>query len=161
MNFPKRLALVAAFALAASHATAADDSQSSKNFLQKWAKSWQTSDADKMMSFYDSAKETVAVESLGHIRKGPAEIRKMYQGAFDELIFDRVSLTPITQGQHGSVAWATCRYKAEIRLKSDNTKYVLEVRGSFLMKQEKETWKITLEHFSTIPDIPRVRPAEK
>ena len=160
MNFPQ-LALIAAFVLAASHATAADDSKSSKNFLQDWAKSWQTSDVDKTMTFYDSANETMAIESLGHIRRGPAEIRKMYQGAFDELIFDRVTLTPITQGQHGSVAWTTCRCKAEMRLKSDNTKYVLEVRGSFVMKKEKDAWKITLEYFSTIPDIPRVRPAEE
>ena len=143
-----------AILILATNQTNADDSPSPARFLQTWAAAWQTSDVDKMMAFYESAKETTAIESLGHIRKGPTQIRKMYQGAFDELIFDRVTLTPITQGQHDSVAWATCRYKADIRLKSDNTKYVLEVRGTFVMKKERDAWKITLEHFATIPDIP-------
>ena len=160
MNSPQRIAIVAALVLAATHASAADYPKSPRTFLENWAKSWQSSDADKMIGFYDSSKETIAVESLGNIRKGPAEIRKMYQGAFDELIFDRVTLTSITHGQEQSVAWATCRYKAEMRLKTDNSQYLLEVRGSFVMKQENGNWKITLEHFSTIPGIPRVRPTD-
>ncbi len=144
-----------------SGAARADDSASTAKFLQSWANAWRSSDVDKMMAFYDSGKETTAIESLGQIRQGPDQIRKMYQGAFDEVVFDRVTLTPIIEGEHGSVAWATCRYKAETRLKSDDSRYVLEVRGTFVMKKGKDGWKITLEHFSTVPDVPRVRRAEK
>jgi ketosteroid isomerase-like protein len=150
-------ALLPILVLGSVNAARADDSPA--NFMRTWAEAWQTSDVDKVMTFYDAAEETTAIESLGHIRRGPAEIRKMYRGAFDELIFDRVRLTPITEGQHGSVAWGTYHYKADIRLKSDNTRYVLEVRGSFVMKKQDGSWKISLEHFSTIPDVPRVRPA--
>ncbi|MCA9235357.1 MAG: nuclear transport factor 2 family protein [Planctomycetales bacterium] len=127
--------------------------------MQTWADAWESSDVDKMMTLYAPGKETIAIESMGHLRRGPAEIRKMYQGAFDELIFDRVTLTPIAQSQHDSIAWAAYRYKAEIRLKSDNAKYVIEVQGTFVLKKEDDSWKIAMEHFSTIPDIPRVRPA--
>jgi ketosteroid isomerase-like protein len=154
--------LVAAFVVSGLNvAWAADDPPSPAKFLQSWADAWGASDVGKMMAFYDSAKETTAIESLGHVRKGPDEIRKMYQDAFDEVVFDRLKLTLIAEGQHGSVAWATCRYRAETRLKSDNSRYVLEVRGSFVMKKDKDAWKIALEHFSTIPGVPRVRRADK
>jgi uncharacterized protein (TIGR02246 family) len=159
MNSVLRTTLLVILVLGSANAARADDSAA--DFMQAWAKAWPTSDADKIMTFYDTANETTAIESLGHIRRGPAEIREMYRGAFDELVFDRVTLTPITQGQHGSVAWSTNHYKADIRLKSDNSKYVLEVRGSFVMKKADGSWKIALEHFSTIPDVPRVRPAAK
>ena len=159
MHYARFLTLVAAFALVAGDETTADDSPA--KFLETWAATWQTSDVDKMLAFYDTADQTLAIESLGHVRKGPAEIRKMYQGAFDELIFDRVTLKPISQGEQASVAWATCTYRAEIRLKEDGSKYILEARGSFVVRRDRNSWKITLEHFSTIPDVPRVRPADK
>ena len=157
MTLAHRMAVAAILILGASDMAVADDSPAS--FLESWAAAWRSSDVDKMMSFYDTAKETTAIESLGHIRKGPAEIRKMYQGAFDEVVFERVTLTPLVHGQQSTVAWASCRYRAETRLNADNSKYVLEVRGTFVMKRVAGSWKITLEHFSTIPDVPRVRPA--
>jgi ketosteroid isomerase-like protein len=129
-------------------------------FLTTWAEAWQTSDVDKMMTFYDTAKETTAIESLGRIRRGPDEIREMYDGAFEEVIFDQVTITPIAGGQLDAVAWMTCRYKAESRLRADGSKFILEVLGSFVMKNDNGSWKITLEHFSTIPDVPRVRPVD-
>jgi len=157
MNLTLFSSLLAILALGPANWAGADDSLAKS--MEAWAEAFQTSDVDKIMTLYDTAKETTAIESLGHIRRGPAEIRKMYRGAFDELIFDRVTLTPITQGQHGTVAWGSYHYRADMRLKSDNSKYVLEVRGSFVMKKKNGSWKITLEHFSTIPDVPRIRPA--
>jgi uncharacterized protein (TIGR02246 family) len=160
MKFPQLLMspLFAIALLGTPQGASANDSSST--FLQAWTQAWTTSDVEKMMAFYDTAKDTTAIESLGHVRRGPAEIRKMYRGAFEELIFDDVAITAITQGQNDSVAWATYRYKAQLRLKSDKSKYVLEVLGTFVMKQDNGSWKITLEHFSTIPDVPRVRPAD-
>lgn len=141
-------------------ATAILANESPEDLLRTWAATWLASDVDKMLSFYSKGKEVTAIESLGHIRRGSIEIGEMYRGAFDELTFDRVTLTPLAQGQRGDVAWATCRYRADIRIKEDNSKYVLEVRGSFVMRKDKNSWKIVLEHFSTIPDTPRVRPAD-
>lgn len=157
MNSTLPSTLLAILVLGSANAASADDSPA--KFMGTWAKALQTSDVDKIMTFYDTAKETIAIESLGHVRHGPVEIRKMYRGAFDELVFDRVTLTPITRGQHGSVAWGSYHCVVDMRLKSDHTKYVLEVRGSFVMKKKNGSWRITLEHFSTIPDVPRVRPA--
>ena len=121
-----------AIVLLACSVTSADDSPA--KFLENWAATWQACDVDKMLAFYDTSKETTAIESLGHVRTGTSEIGKMYQGAFEELTFDRVTLTPITHGRHGSVAWATYRYRAEIRLREDNSKYILEVRGTFVVR---------------------------
>ena len=118
------------------------------------------SNVDKMLAFYDDSKKTIVVESRGNIRNGVAEVRKMYEEAFNEVTFERVSLTPTVLQRKGPVAWATCRYKANTRLKSDNSRYILELRASFVMKREEDTWQITLEHFSTIAGVPRLRRAE-
>ena len=159
MNPSLRHMLATSILCAASHLSAAEDVEPPLDSLRSWAEAWSSGDVDKLMELYDSAEETTAIESLGHIRKGPDEIRTMYEGAFEELAFERVRLTPIAQGRHDSVAWVTCRYRADIRLKSDNSEHVLEVLGTFVLKREGDGWKITLEHFSAIPGIPRVRPA--
>jgi ketosteroid isomerase-like protein len=138
---------------------AAEDADPPMDFLRSWAEAWSSGDVEKLMEFYDSAKETTAIESLGHVRRGPDEIRRMYEGAFEELAFERVRLTPIAQGRHDSVAWVTCRYRADIQPKLDNSQHVLEVLGTFVFKREGDGWKISMEHFSAIPGIPRVRPA--
>jgi len=132
-----------------------------RQFLDQWAAAWKTGDADKMMAFYDQAKQTTAVESLGRIRRGPGQIRKMYDVAFDELEFDRVTLTPVVQQHLGDAAWGTYRYRAEMRLKSDERPLVMEVLGTFVLTKRKSGWKIAMEHFSTISGVPRVSPAKK
>ena len=149
---------IAAIMLVAGQDANAGESQSAEHFLHQWARAWEESDIDRMMDFYDTSEKTLAVESRGILRRGPAEIREMYEDAFGELIFDRVRLVMITKGQHDSVAWATCRYIADARLKSDGSRHVFDVHGSFVMKRQGDSWKITLEHFSPIANIPRVRP---
>ena len=136
---------------------AADEPLSPQKFLQAWAAAWKTSDLDKMMAFYDRGEGTTAIESLGYVRKGPKAIRKMYQGAFEGLAFKQTHLTLVAHGQQGSVAWATGIFKADLLGIPDQAKLLLEVRGTFVMKKTKKGWKITLEHFSTIPNVPRIR----
>ena len=129
-----------------------------ETFLLKWAAAWKTSNVDHMMQFYDEGPETLAIESLGHVRQGPEHIRKMFEGAFEELVFDRVSVTILSQKHQDSVVWATCRYRANVRLKETQMKFVLQSRGTFILRNDGKTWKIATEHFSTIPDVPRVQP---
>ncbi|WP_166821425.1 YybH family protein [Thalassoroseus pseudoceratinae] len=129
-----------------------------ETFLRQWAAAWKTSNVDRMMQFYDDGPETLAIESLGHVRQGPEQIRKMFEGAFEELVFDRVSVTILTQKRQDSVAWATFRYRANVRLKETQMKFVLQSRGTFILRNDGKTWKIATEHFSTIPDVPRVQP---
>jgi ketosteroid isomerase-like protein len=59
--------------------------------------------------------------------------------------------------QSGDIAWATCRLKAETVVHADKSPWTLEVRCSFVLKREKDDWKIALEHFSPIEDVPRVQ----
>lgn len=99
----------------------------------------------------------MAWESRGTARKGIAEIRKMYEEAFDEVVFERVDLTSLNVRQSGKIAWATCRYKAETVVRADHSRWTLEVRASFVIKQDNDSWKIVLEHFSPIEGVPRVQ----
>lgn len=159
MNRMPRIVLFAIALLAT--VTDANAQDSPAEFLQTWAAACQESDTDKMTSFYDAAPETTVIESFGVIRRGPDGIREMYVRAFDEVHFDDIELTPIAESQMDSTAWVTCRYKAQTRLRTNDSRYVLEVYASFVMKKNEDgAWKITLEHFSPIADVPRVRPVD-
>lgn len=155
-----RLTVLCVTALISVSTARADEPPATHRLLEQWSAAWTEGDVAKMMTFYDSSKDTTAIESLGTIRKGPDEIRAMYQEAFEELTFDRVTLTPVVQGGGESAAWGTYRYVADVRLKSNGSKYVLEVLGTFVMRKADDTWRISLEHFSTLPDVPRARAAQ-
>ncbi len=105
MNQALRMMLCAIALLGTASYAAAQDSPT--EFLQAWADAWQESDTDKMMSFYDNAPKTTAIESLGVIRRGLDGIRDMYVRAFDEVHFDDVTLTPIAESETDSMAWVS------------------------------------------------------
>lgn len=149
-----------AFAVSSGVALSNDAPDLSKSLLQDWAKAWESGEVGKMMGFYIDSPDLVAIESLGNVRRGTAGVRAMYRDAFDELRFEKVTLTPETSARQGDLAWAVVRFRAEVRLKTDGGRYVLESRGSFVMKQDEQGWKIVMEHFSTVPDTPRVQPVK-
>ena len=128
-----------------------------EEFLQQWAKSQLDAELDATAAFYENSDEVVAIQSTGKVRKGIAEIREEYQAAFDEVVFQEVSLGSLSVRQRGDVAWATCELKSDTLLKSDETQWVLHVRSSFVLQRSEDTWKIVLEHFSPIAGIPRVQ----
>ncbi|MCP4451296.1 MAG: TIM barrel protein [Planctomycetes bacterium] len=131
-----------------------------ENFLQAWASGLGKGSADDMTAFYEDSKDTLAIQSTGRVCKGTAEVRKEYESAFAEVIFERVTLGNLTVRQHGDVAWATCRFKALTSHRVTNAKWTLEVYTSFVLKQSGNTWKIVLEQSTPIAGVPRVSPQE-
>jgi len=128
-----------------------------KQSLQRWAASLLDGELDRTIAFYEDSRDVVAIQSRGHVRKGLAAIREEYQAAFDEVVFQAVSLEELRVRQNGDVAWATCQFKADTLLKSDKTKWTLHVRASFVLQRSSDAWKITLEHLSPMAGVPRVR----
>ncbi len=131
-----------------------------EGFLREWASGLSEGSVDDMTAFYEDSKDTLAIQSSGHMRKGTAEIRKEYQSAFEEVVFERVTLGDLTVRQNRDVAWATCRFKALTLHKVKNTKWTLEVYTSFVLKRSGKTWKIVLEQSTPIAGVPRVSPRE-
>ena len=129
-----------------------------EDFLREWASGLGEGSVDDMTAFYEDSKNTLAIQSTGHMRKGTAEIRKEYQSAFKEVDFERVTLKDLTVRQNRDVAWATCRFKAQTLHKLKNTKWTLEVYTSFVLKRSGKTWKIVLEQSTPIAGVPRVSP---
>lgn len=141
-----------------------DDSQRESTgvhkFLTKWANEWRTGEVDRMLALYSDSDTVAAIESRGILRKGRREIRKMYEDAFGELIFEKVELEPEVLTEAGDFAWATGRYKSTVRTRADKRRYILEVRGSFVLERGQDEWRIVLEHFSPLHGVPRAREAE-
>jgi len=131
-----------------------------EGFLWEWASGLSEGNVDDMTAFYEDSKDTLAIQSTGRIRKGTAEIRKEYQSAFEEVVFERVTLGDLTARQNRDVAWATCRFKALTLHKVQNMKWTLEVYTSFVLKRSGKTWKIVLEQSTPIAGVPRVSPKE-
>ena len=110
-----------------------------------------------MVAFYEDSMEVAAWESTGRTRQGAREIREMYLEAFAEVVFESVKLGSLEVRQSDDIAWAKCRFLAETVRRADNSKWVLEIRSSFVLKREGEMWKIAFEHFSPIAGVPRAK----
>ena len=137
--------------------TDSQDPACPKEFLQQWGGSLLDGKLDETVAFYEDSKEVVAVQSTGQVRKGIGEIRKEYQAAFDEVVFQEVALESLSVRQNGDVAWATCEFVADTLLKADQSEWVLHVRSSFVLQRSEKRWKIVLEHFSPIAGVPRAQ----
>jgi ketosteroid isomerase-like protein len=131
---------------------------SAEETLREWARTFKTSRVADMVAFYEDSREVAAWESTGKARKGTAAIRKMYEEAFDEVIFEQVTVDTVEVRQNGGVAWVTCRFKADTVLRADRSRWTMEVRASFVLQKGKDAWKIAFEHFSPIDGVPRVQP---
>jgi len=129
---------------------AADDAQSAKEFLLRWAEALTIGDLDMTVAMYEDSDDVVAIESRGTVREGIEQIRAMYEGAFKEVVFEKVTLDPLKVRASGGVAWAHCRLKASSRVKNDGARWVLEIRGSFVLKRCEDSWEIALEHFAPL-----------
>lgn len=125
--------------------------------LNGWATAWRTGDLDKMLTFYEQSKDVVAIASSGRRYDGTAGVRKMYQQAFGEADWSEVQLRDVKVLQDGDMAWTTCRFQAVMRVKLKNTTLVFTSQGSILSRRSEGRWKIVLEHFSPIADVPRLQ----
>ena len=63
---------------------------SPEEFLQKWTKALLQSEVDRVVTFYENSNDVVMVQSSGQVRKGISEIRKAYESAFNEGVFQKV-----------------------------------------------------------------------
>ena len=125
--------------------------------LHEWAAAFSEASVEKMVGFYEDSKDVLAIQSTGRVRRGAAEIRKEYEAAFDEVIFDKVTLADLRVRQSGDVAWATCELRANTTRKSDTTGWTLRVYTSFVLKLSGDTWKIVLEQSTPIAGVARVK----
>ena len=152
------VAHVASVLFCLATADIAEESVRPEDALRQWAGTFQSSDIVKMVAFYEDSQQVVAIESTGKMHRGAAAIRKMYAEAFEEVEFERVSLEILSARQNENIAWATCRLKADTVVRTDKSRWSLQIQGSFVLKRDKGIWKIALEHFSPIPGVPRVQP---
>jgi uncharacterized protein (TIGR02246 family) len=125
--------------------------------LSSWAAAWRTGDIDKMLAFYEQSNDVVAIASSGRRYAGKAGVRRMYEQAFGEADWREVELRDVKVLQDGNMAWTTCRFKAVMRVKLNDTTLVFTSQGSILVRRSGERWRIVLEHFSPIADVPRLQ----
>jgi len=124
--------------------------------LRQWAKTILSSDVEAMTAFYERSESVTAIESTGDQRHGIDSIHKMWEVAFEEVVFESVTLDDVSVRTDGDIAWATCRFDAGTRVHDDDTRWRLRIQGSFVLRKTNGGWKIALEHFSPMRDVPRV-----
>ena len=132
-----------------------------EKFLEEWAASLKTGDVNKTAGLYEDSNDVVAIQSTGNVRKGIGEIRKEYENAFNEVTFEKVELQNLIIRQQGQIAWASCRLKADTKVRQSNAAWILEIYTSFVLKHSGGQWRIVLEQSTPIAGIPRVRPRQK
>jgi uncharacterized protein (TIGR02246 family) len=132
-----------------------------KKFLKEWAASLQTGDVNKIASLYDDSNDVIAIQSTGIVRKGIGEIRKEYENAFREVIFEKTELQNLIIRQQGQIAWASYQLKADTMVRQSGEAWILEIYTSFVLKHSGGQWRIVLEQSTPIAGIPRVRPRQQ
>ncbi len=147
----------------AAGADAAEKSaaEEARKAVLAWAAAGTTGDVDKVMAHYDPSDETVVIISAGVQVRGSAEIKKVYKEGFEEVSFDKVTLSDLKVYVRGEAAFATCRYVAELTGKSgDKERARLTIRTSLALAKIGGKWLITLEHSSPIRGVERYLPIE-
>ena len=125
--------------------------------LKSWSEAFLLGDVDRAVSFYDESEDVVLLHSTGDVSRGITEVRTDYVNAFEEVVFEDVSLDLSGSWQDGDVAWATGRFVAQARRKADDSLWRLEISTSFVLKNRGGTWKIFLEQSTPLKGIPRIR----
>ena len=131
--------------------------QRRNRFLRDWTDAIESSDLGRIVECYDDSKDAVVFLSWGESRTGRQEIRKEYETAFKNVVFDDVTLDVLKVHRCGQVAWATSVFKADTTRRSDQTQWHLTIRSSFVLRQAGDTWKIVLEHSSPIAGVQRAQ----
>jgi len=153
-------AWVTTIVLAVAEPNAGTGPTSATGALGKWTEAIESSQVESVLAFYEQNDDVVIVHSTGELVKGTDAIRKTYQDAFAEVVFDDVSLKDLLVRQSGGMAWAACRFVADTTRHSDEAKWRIEIRTSFVLQRLGTSWKIALEHSSPIRNVPRVRRRE-
>lgn len=146
--------------LAGAEPNAGTEPASATGALGEWTKALESSQIESTLAFYVQNDDVVIVHSTGELVRGTDAIRKTYEDAFAEVVFDDVSLKDLLVRQSGDVAWAVCRFVADTTRHSDEAKWRIEIRTSFVLQRRGTEWKIALEHSSPIRNVPRIRRRE-
>jgi ketosteroid isomerase-like protein len=133
---------------------------SAREALEAWSGAFLTGDTDRMVARYDGSPALVVIHSDGRICRGIEETRSAYATAFDQIAFEKVAFEALADGESGDLAWATGRFRARTRRKSDDTEWRIEVSMSFVMRRSGRSWKIVLEQSTPIAGVDPVRPAD-
>jgi ketosteroid isomerase-like protein len=137
-----------------------DAGTSPKEAVQRWAKALTAKEPAELLRFYAESEDLIVILSSGHQFKGYAEVKKVYEKSLREIVFFESEVAEVTAQQLQDMAWVTCRHRARFRVLADDDKFELQVRTTFVLKRQKNEWRIVLEHSSPIADVPRIRPLE-
>jgi ketosteroid isomerase-like protein len=113
------------------------------------------------MPFYADSDDLVVIPSSGEMHKGFAAVKKAYDQAFREVVFSDSEVTELTVKQLDDVAWGSYRHRYKMRILADKTRWQVEIRTTVVLKRNKESWQIVLEHSSPIAGTPRIRPLDR
>ena len=130
---------------------------SCRDFLRQWVQALTTGNLDAITSFYEDSEEVIVILSTGHVRAGHDAIRREYEAALREVVFEDVSFQVLKIREADGVAWATGRFKALTRRKSDRSRWKLEIYTSLVLKRKDKGWWIVSEQSTAIDGVPRVQ----
>jgi hypothetical protein len=59
--------------------------------------------------------------------------------------------------EDGNIAWGDCQFTAMFTPQGSKEKMAFISQGTFTLRKRDGEWRITLEHFSPIANVPRVQ----
>jgi len=131
--------------------------QSPSDFMKAWVATFNQSDANKILAYYDSSEETDCFVSMGRSFKGYKKISQMYQQDMTALRFYDSTSEAMKHRIVGEAAVVSFIHKFKYVIKETNVHYRIHIRTTVVLKKDKNSWKIISEHSSPIKGIERAK----
>ena len=133
----------------------AQEGDSPKQFIAKWASSFNENDAKALLKFYDRSEDTELVMSAGIRKQGYSAIQDTYKSDFKAARFTDSKITKVSERKFGETALLTFDHQFKLKLKQDGSRWQVHIRTSTVLGRKNGQWKILLEHSSPINGIDR------
>jgi ketosteroid isomerase-like protein len=135
--------------------------RSAKEFLETWARSHVSGGPKASLKFFAETDDLIVIWSSGKQTIGFADFKKVVDDLGATTVYSEYNLSELRVLENKDTAWATFRVKAKFLDKTDNTNWQLDIRITMVLKRNKESWLIVLDHSSPIQDVPRLTEIKK
>lgn len=137
--------------LQASEATVA----SSKDFIKKWAESFNQNDSEKISSFYDKDERVNMLVSVGIWLQGHKAISDSYERDMKEVKFYDSSIKNLNVRVYDKTALVAFEHTFKYHVLEDDSHWSIRVRTTTTLKHNTDGWTIVMEHSSPIKGTER------
>ncbi len=132
------------------------DDESPAAVIKAWATTFNKNSPVQQAAYYDRSEKTEVLVSSGLRHRGFKAVLKAYQTDQEQLKYYDSTAEKISTRILGETALVTFEHRFKIHFLSDDSRWQIHIRTTSVLHRVEDTWKIVLEHSSSIHGIERM-----